>query len=448
MPQSNFGHAFSMPSLIIQRMPRRKFVNALVCLHTSNSHDVIASFLRTTGRVICSANDPEGRDDFAMSCDQMTWFILCIHDQNPLFPSLLHRGGTHAFTKLLSVIIIVPKALHQSITIQKLEQLAFFMSQLIVTSLHRMMPGPTWITEAFDAGLFKVIFQGLKAHRRHRILSTFPRLFRPVFDALATLVDHVNMFLAYPSVLRRVLGSFEHLHIGERDEKLLRKMGTTFLRSWERIEYRVVAIGEIYRNFKESEGGYLCGYDECPKKLEPSQKVKPKYVRCSGCSSIVYCSRECAKRCWRTSHRENCARLERDLKNARPVQTNVDIRFFRAIIRAYLVKHRSDIETQFSAHGQERFPHTRQMAVIDWRQMDMTSSSSPLSWKDVEEDMECNNEENIRMLNGEHVATLSEMFNVVDEDQIILAFIFPVSTMEGGIDCVLADSLDAFEQPL
>jgi hypothetical protein len=50
----------------------------------------------------------------------------------------------------------------------------------------------------------------------------------------------------------------------------------------------------------------LCGNPSCPLQKEAQGSAAEPMKKCGKCRSVVYCSKECAEKHWKSGHKENC----------------------------------------------------------------------------------------------------------------------------------------------
>ncbi|KAF6753974.1 hypothetical protein DFP72DRAFT_1126794 [Ephemerocybe angulata] len=86
----------------------------------------------------------------------------------------------------------------------------------------------------------------------------------------------------------------------------------------------------------------VCSNFECKSKLTSNQLVHMK--KCSGCSTVFYCSRECQKNDWNTFHRSECAPLRVDY-----FCRKATVEGYRHSTRAY---HLAYVESFYNLHSE------------------------------------------------------------------------------------------------
>uniref|UniRef100_A0A0W0FPJ6 MYND-type domain-containing protein n=1 Tax=Moniliophthora roreri TaxID=221103 RepID=A0A0W0FPJ6_MONRR len=254
-------------------------------------------------------------------------------------PFLLSRG-IRAHVKHLNSLIAHRKLLKRVKDDSKKFKLVFQSVYSVADHLTVWLNGPRWVSEALDAGVITLMFNG-------------ERFFN--YDArdgeelnLATkyclLLRQISLYFVYPPVLRRFLGwSKKVTELGLEEKSQF--WPSTLQAAWKMSKGRASALSETYRAYEPSPApSMICGYLECPRKSGNSGNQPPpeKYLCCSSCCTVMYCSRTCARGCWRTEHRMECPTLTRRWKGT-PHPTTLDVAFFRMIIETYTAVHGREI---------------------------------------------------------------------------------------------------------
>ncbi|KAJ8076013.1 hypothetical protein PM082_021995 [Marasmius tenuissimus] len=161
----------------------------------------------------------------------------------------------------------------------------------------------------------------------------------------------IGTFLVYPSVLRSFVRS-------------TRKLPKAFPRCIQESEQLNTAWMDITRKAESLQGvrhtyklKCRCEFEGCTlratvKQEQPSALEKVKYLRCSGCSSKIYCSATCRKADWRAEHKAECARLSKALQSGSTCTSTSDLAFFEAVIHSYIATHFKTIIIMLTTYHQ------------------------------------------------------------------------------------------------
>ncbi|KAL0564962.1 hypothetical protein V5O48_017069 [Marasmius crinis-equi] len=113
----------------------------------------------------------------------------------------------------------------------------------------------------------------------------------------------------------------------------------------------------------------MCEYPKCPRKEDPSHEKPASHplMRCSGCQSFVYCSRECQKNDWRNGHREKCLIVQKHIRGGKypRIPGHFDLLFARKqLIADY--DARIDQITQLRRDLKVSKPHRGKVHLVAW----------------------------------------------------------------------------------
>ncbi|SJL16657.1 uncharacterized protein ARMOST_20184 [Armillaria ostoyae] len=113
------------------------------------------------------------------------------------------------------------------------------------------------------------------------------------YNILDDILELVNTFTIYRSVLRRILRTVKH---ADKFESTLGE-GRAAQR-WYHLKVLALERSEDMHQYdlKESKGLFICENRECPNK---DINLRSPSRRCGGCSNVMYCSPECQKVDWK-----------------------------------------------------------------------------------------------------------------------------------------------------
>ncbi|KAJ8091871.1 hypothetical protein AAF712_010561 [Marasmius tenuissimus] len=172
--------------------------------------------------------------------------------------------------------------------------------------------------KALDEGILVSIFKAremIMEDARWRGWTSNSALVRNV-DAI---LEWITVGLVYRPILVRVTRSLKRI------EKLESEMGLSeafppdecgpLTECWNKLK-SVVSRRNMVRSYSGHYFGkdfhQVCAYDECSFSWDDHDTRRP-YLRCSGCDSTVYCSRECQKSAW-NKHSKVCKDRRRELQ--------------------------------------------------------------------------------------------------------------------------------------
>ncbi|EEB93470.1 hypothetical protein MPER_07865, partial [Moniliophthora perniciosa FA553] len=222
---------------------------------------------------------------------------------------------------------------------------------------------PMWISQALDLGLLILMFKAkwLFAYEEAQEIDDKDDSL-PMGNVFSKMLNTITVFIVYPSVYTRVLKSMKHI-IDSGLEEGLQPRSEPFWSSWERCKSKATFCKDL---FNRSIGMIrMCGYEGCPNERIPADEEtrKIRYLKCSACSSVSYCSRECGKKGW-PNHREQCSSNRQLLKEGAKLPSFMDIQFFAALVKFFVVGHASQI-TLFDPSGpQTPLDRTKRQSVV------------------------------------------------------------------------------------
>ncbi|KAJ8090632.1 hypothetical protein PM082_018189 [Marasmius tenuissimus] len=208
---------------------------------------------------------------------------------------------------------------------------------ILVESVSANTPGR--VQHMIESGIIKSLFYadnlyyiyklGEKGHKEQRDL--FP-------EGAAKLLDRIAVFIVHYSVLRAWI---REVHSFWRTEGILPRIRQSGLleKAWNNVLGKVEKLDLVRYNLK-CRG--MCAYEECPLFCEEGSKsnLTIQYLRCTGCSTAIYCSRACRKLDWKYQHKVQCFQRPRALHaGGIPDLGHRDHKFFGLIVSFYVQTH-------------------------------------------------------------------------------------------------------------
>ncbi|KAK7030861.1 hypothetical protein VNI00_013970 [Paramarasmius palmivorus] len=319
--------AYALTNILFYYAADRAQIPATLLSLASASRNVSYIYLRHIYRQCIRA-----RND-TMTCQGlrlcMIFFAPCTRHGFPLHAGFVQNGGSGALAKLLHTLIVRHKGLKDILKdsetfLDAHELIDRAVSQLIETAFIN----PHHLVEAIDAGLLSAIL------RAHRFFSDSEGDF-VVADGMQKLIELLAMNFVYPSVLHHFLRAV--------------KAAVTSGIDWDHPSLPETATNtppvpdSLRKAWKECKS--LAGVvHTCPLRISGSQDPQPeaykhRYLRCSACKTVTYCSRDCAKKSWREGHRNECSLIARSFLTGFGQPSDTDVRFVNALARTYIDRH-------------------------------------------------------------------------------------------------------------
>ncbi|KAK7050053.1 hypothetical protein VNI00_005485 [Paramarasmius palmivorus] len=266
----------------------------------------------------------------------------CFYRGTPLHIPFLTRGGITALVKVLSGLLSRPTlAYYESGTRGSVTGLTI--ARICFSLLKRCLDHPSSASEALEAGLLKVVVKAAKHYGDGKAME-MDHWERNFGDMVSEVLERVSRLLVYPSVFLRFKRSIAKYITTEWEESL--QTGHERLRHvWDSCLDNVDCLGYVREIMKDPEWA-MCDYNECPNQDETNdRKSVAKYVRCSSCRTVVYCSRACAKKNW-PQHKAECLTATRLRKEGKGKPDPIDNAVFVEVIHDYVFNFREDIVEQ------------------------------------------------------------------------------------------------------
>ncbi|KAK6991853.1 hypothetical protein R3P38DRAFT_2659908 [Favolaschia claudopus] len=133
--------------------------------------------------------------------------------------------------------------------------------------------------------------------------------------------------------------------------------------AWQRfgeaVQWRFSLLN--YFNSEEYEAHRACDNIECGSILE-----KRMLKRCTGCSELLYCSRQCQVEDWRAGHRRSCASHQAYHRRMRHLYTRKEYSFFRCVLHHDMACQAPETAHQY-IDAWAKFPNAIIATISDYR---------------------------------------------------------------------------------
>ncbi|ESK90105.1 hypothetical protein Moror_7844 [Moniliophthora roreri MCA 2997] len=324
------------------------FTAAMLEAAFTYGHNVSLIYVRHIHRECQRAHTTSEIMDFAGMRCLMLSFTTCIHPDSPLYIPFILNGGVRKLTDLLTTVIRRRKSIRhiQSTTSSNFED-PYVVAALAASQLGMTFSrSPRSVCDALEGGLISAIFKANRFYDYEKFGSYLSNSHHGemLSESFKNILERIAMFLVYPSVLHRFLNAAEKMTREGLEEALAVKSQPLF-KTWRGYVEIAHDAHRVYRRMK-TKGTSRCGYGKCPMHVKGQLGRNPeviRYFRCTACKSITYCSRECAKNCWKESHKEQCQRLIEDSKTERGHPAHVDTIFHNELRRTFIRRHKEQI---------------------------------------------------------------------------------------------------------
>ncbi|KAK1235512.1 hypothetical protein PQX77_001259 [Marasmius sp. AFHP31] len=160
----------------------------------------------------------------------------------------------------------------------------------------------------------------------------------------------IGTFLVYPSVLRSFVRSTRKFP--KAFPRCIQNSEQVY-KAWMDITRKAESLQVVWHTYKQK---CRCEFRRCTLlatiKQEPNALKNVKYLRCSGCSSKIYCSVVCRKADWRAGHKAECAQLSKAMRAGSTCTSTSDLAFFEAVTHSYIATHLKTIIIMLTTYHQ------------------------------------------------------------------------------------------------
>ncbi|KAK7050050.1 hypothetical protein VNI00_005482 [Paramarasmius palmivorus] len=322
----------------------------------------------------------------------------CFDPDSPLHVPFLARGGVRALVSVLSGLLSRSTLAKYQNNTEGFDT-GITIVRLCFSLLKQCLEHPSSASEALEAGLLKVVVKGAEYYSDGTEMDTddWERNFG---DMVADVLGRISRLLVYPSVLLRFQKSITKYVTDEWVESV-EENHKRIWEVWEACLDNVDCLGYIREILMDPDWS-VCDYEECPNldldeenDQENDERNVIKYLRCSSCKGVVYCSRACAKKNW-PQHKDDCLRSTQLQKAGTCTPGPIERAVFLEVVKEYVYTFHKDISERLEYFNAE----TRSKG-----------DTNPVLFLEFEEtDLE---------LNFGHQLMESSCFDIVDREEIL-----------------------------
>ncbi|KAL0569721.1 hypothetical protein V5O48_012236 [Marasmius crinis-equi] len=241
------------------------------------------------------------------------------------------KHSISAHTRLLSTLLTKKKDAREAV-LGSDESLTYHgLAVGIAGLIEEAMVGLPQVLEAVEAGLLVALFKSYPIYFRcdfekGKHLPTLNHL-----SLSCRIIVQINKFLVYPSVFHAYRRVTSKIRKSADLEEELKSKGQSLWICWYSL-VRKARILQAIRDSRKKQGRlFECSYSECKNYMRP--KAVDRYRRCSGCSSVIYCSADCQTLHWKERHRNECRVMRINLKEGK-ILSNQETHFFKVLTRS------------------------------------------------------------------------------------------------------------------
>ncbi|KAK7059155.1 hypothetical protein VNI00_001782 [Paramarasmius palmivorus] len=361
-----------------------EFVKTMREMHQSGKENIAALCIRHINLLVQAAHSRQLADrDYKGFENAMKTFVSLFHTSTSMSQPFIVNGGITTIVKLLATFVAT-RTLRRHTEGSEEFSSAIGVFDLALALLQSLLKSQVSASEALDAGVLKAIFKAKRfflydSHpaSTHRIKSTS--------SLISLVVKQLDLFLVFPSVLRRFYRVSISLSESGIEDELgwLQPRPQAFLATWEKTKRKAKELRTIFHDF-EMACPSMCAHIQCPFR----DSVPPpgtRYLRCSSCMNVMYCSHKCGKAGW-ASHKILCGLFGKALREGRPGPCWQDIHFFREITNQLVIRNYEEVVRKMEMHpsskqgqtlivlvnlddpDQPEFTSPNLLAVVDFKQ--------------------------------------------------------------------------------
>ncbi|KAJ8093813.1 hypothetical protein PM082_009674 [Marasmius tenuissimus] len=255
------------------------------------------------------------------------------------------------FAQIVSTIylLVCERKYTDTVTSSQTTKQIRFMVYPSLILIDRLLLGPRQAEQAIEHGFIQAVFSGVSS-------TLLSGSFTDIEDAyeyqISAVLAKISRYLLDYGVLRAFTRAGRKV---EALEERFRLACPKLWSVWEKVKKKAGFLYETRRNIKTIFG--FCEYQKCvTRDLEHI-----RYIRCSGCFAVFYCSQACAQLHWKDRHRDECNRGQKHEEIA-PYH---DMILWRHLIKSCLERNAALITKavrDFVAHGTHQEPPSPEFA--------------------------------------------------------------------------------------
>ncbi|KAK7030858.1 hypothetical protein VNI00_013967 [Paramarasmius palmivorus] len=309
------------------------------------------------------------------------FFKFCAEPSYSSVRDFTFNGGPAALTRVIASLVIRKRTLLHIPDESPAFQDAYACVGLALSRLKDVaFISPLVAKAMLDGG---IVISMLLAQRFYSLRAE--RMNKAVSMGFGAVLRLISLFFVYPSVLRRFIRSMKMAKAYGIDWDELPPSQTNMIieplrKTWTDLKTMASDMHTILREMR-----LMCGYSKCPRNLadddnEDQDGDTPRYVNCSVCKHLSYCSRECAKKNWKARHRDECAALGEGWKNYWGLPSMLDILFFEELSWKFVHRHGEAIYQAMVKRRDEKrdydapIPRAGDVVRIDFSKTDVLSA--------------------------------------------------------------------------
>ncbi|KAG7100143.1 hypothetical protein E1B28_001922 [Marasmius oreades] len=183
---------------------------------------------------------------------------------------------------------------------------------LVLDNIYRMMDGFVRVSEALEAGITVALIRAYPLYFELDPRPPCPELDQerpPRFEEQALkILERIAKYLVFPVVLHQFLRLSKRVMWSKEMEKQLRSKSKALWTAWKQAQNKAIILRDIRRSLIADGCFWKCSNTSCKSSYGNSGV---KFLRCSGCLGVVYCSRNCQALHWNHDHRKKCGETSR-----------------------------------------------------------------------------------------------------------------------------------------
>ncbi|KAL0563245.1 hypothetical protein V5O48_018829 [Marasmius crinis-equi] len=229
----------------------------------------------------------------------------CFEEVNPIDIRINVSGTIEAMADMMAILLFTKRKSLRTGSVESQEYKdAHDLVLLSHMNLDRYMQEPLRVCQMLEAGVINSI---VHADTRYYVMDHKHKT-KPegrIARWSARVMGQIGRFLVYPAVLRQFLRSTRKIDV--YPDRFFEAAADSVWHSWRNAVQKASMLHDLHRAFKQDG---VCSYSGCPLNEEPPvERLKARYLRCFGCTSVAYCSHSCRKADWKEEHRVQCPQI-------------------------------------------------------------------------------------------------------------------------------------------
>ncbi|KII85468.1 hypothetical protein PLICRDRAFT_317343 [Plicaturopsis crispa FD-325 SS-3] len=291
----------------------------------------------------------------------------------------LSQKSMHSITGLLTFVVDQPVIPSQSATL--VECINACLQHY--TRFLEAGDGLSWVRQAVEAGLLSALVSA------HVILTDLGQDCTRIYTLIGDILPKYLVYLSVIRIASRSLKKIDSLGLEQKTKRDAR-----FQADWESFRHLVHDRSRLKGSLGKSavDTRMKCENPKCQKSEEDGER----FLRCSGCLEMYYCSRQCQSIDWKTSHRNICKETQRRRSTGDdlPLSTSDSV-FINQVFRDEVVRHLPAILKMRIAQGHRRSEPT--IVEMDYNHIPTRMQvSTPDQFKPMSVDLDSERDTRVR----------------------------------------------------